>query len=236
MKFLAVDPCKKQAPHDEEHFARIRRAKKVLRYLPRRAVLHKYPLVGRFADFARRRHHLWSFRREYVTPAFYAGSILALLPLVGLHLPLALVLSLGLRANFMVLGGLQFINNPFTIAPISYSTYHLGKAVMRASGFGADIKVVNTDTRGLAPTDALPVPTEADSGDNPSAPHGAAQPRRLGTTINAFAIGSLIAGGTLGLVLDLAWRFGARQTQRRRDKIRGPGPASDSTPEKPQSD
>ena len=122
----------KPEPH-HERFARLRRVKQVLRFMPRRAMLHKYPLVGRFADAARQRAYLWSLKPESMRPALYAGSILSLLPVMGVQLPLALLLSLLLRANFMVLGGLQFITNPFTAAPIYYATHQLGAVVIRAS-------------------------------------------------------------------------------------------------------
>ena len=64
----------------EERFARLRRLKQFLRYMPRRAVFHKYPLIGRFADAARKRAYLWSFKTANLRPSFYAGSILSLLP------------------------------------------------------------------------------------------------------------------------------------------------------------
>ena len=80
--------------------------------------MHKYPVIGRFAEFARKRAYLWSFKTEDLRPSFYAGSILSLLPLMGVQLPVALILSLALRGNFMVMGGLQFITNPFTAVPV----------------------------------------------------------------------------------------------------------------------
>ena len=195
---------------------RVRRAKQLLRYMPRRAVMHKYPLVGRFAAVARRREHLWSFRREYVTPALYGGSILGLLPLMGLHLPLALLLSLILRANFMVFGLLQFIANPFTIGPIYYGTYHLGRTVIAVSGLGPSATPVPNGTQ-LVATDPLRPPGSAETPDEP--PSEIRWTKRFGTTVNALMLGGVIAGAAVGLVLDLIWRLGVWQAQRHRDKV-----------------
>jgi uncharacterized protein (DUF2062 family) len=126
----------------QEHFARLRRLKQLLRFLPRRAMFHKYPLVGRFAAAARKRAYLWSFKTAHLRPSFYGGSILAVMPLMGVQLPLAFILCLLLRGNFMVMGGLQFITNPFTAAPVYYATHQLGKTVIEFSGFGSSIEVI----------------------------------------------------------------------------------------------
>ena len=41
---------------------RRRRIRRWLKPLPRRASIHRYPILNRFADFARRRPYLWSFK------------------------------------------------------------------------------------------------------------------------------------------------------------------------------
>jgi len=101
--------------------------KTLLRPLPRRATLHRYPILKWFAQAARRRPYLWTFRPATVIPAFYAGSVLALLPLWGVQIPLAFGLALLLRANLPTMVGLQFITNPFTfwwIYPLLYKIGH----------------------------------------------------------------------------------------------------------------
>ena len=194
---------------DAARFSRRRRAKQLLRFVPRRAVFHKYPLIGRFADFARRRAYLWSFRSENMRPAFYAGSILSLLPVMGVQLPVALVLSLVLRGNFMVMGGLQFITNPFTAAPIYYATHQLGAEIIALSGIGRSIQPV--DDLPLTPEPApVAAPTDATSASpsvtaNPPPIHWT---RRVGTAINALVIGGIVSGTILGAALDLLWRWG----------------------------
>ena len=214
---MSSDPKRDDLPH---HHARRLRAKKLLRFVPRRAVFHRYPLIGRFADFARKRAYLWSFKSENMRPAFYAGSILSLLPVMGVQLPLALLLSLLLRANFMVTGGLQFITNPFTAAPIYYATHQLGAKLIQVSGFGHSIDVV----------DPVPVSNSAEMPRlEPARPTPPEEPgqihwtKRVGTAINALVIGGVVSGTLLGLALDLIWKMTwaehhrpGRKTPRRR--------------------
>lgn len=118
--------------NDEEHrirekrFARIRRVKRLLRPLPRRANIHRYPVLSWFAAAARKRDFLWSFRRAAVIPAFYAGWVLTLLPLYGLQIALAFLVALLFRANLMIMVGLQVVSNPITVLPLWYLNYRVG--------------------------------------------------------------------------------------------------------------
>jgi uncharacterized protein (DUF2062 family) len=200
----------------EERFARLRRLKQFLRFMPRRAMLHKYPVIGRFAAVARRRAYLWSFKPAHIRPALYAGSILSLLPVMGVQLPLAFILSLLLRGNFMVMGGLQFITNPFTAAPIYYATHQLGKYVISVSGFGHSIPATDPIPLSL-PSAELAHEDENEPGETVHStpaplPSAAARPgvirwtRRLGTAINALIIGGVLSGAALGLLLDILYR------------------------------
>lgn len=110
----------------QQRHQRIRRVKKLMRPLPRRATIHRYPLLKYFKDTARSRAYLWSFRRRHIVRAIYFGSILALLPVYGLQIALAFIIALIGRANLMILCGLQFITNPFTALPIYLLCYRLG--------------------------------------------------------------------------------------------------------------
>lgn len=109
--------------------------------MPRRAVFHRYPIVGRFAQLARKRPFLWSMKPGNLTTAFYAGSILSLLPVMGMQLPIAFALSLLLRTNLMVMGGLQLITNPVTAAPIYAGTYIVGQAIINKTGLAPEVHV-----------------------------------------------------------------------------------------------
>ncbi len=216
-------------PHQREHFARIRRVKFFLRFMPRRAVLHKYPLLGRFAAVARKRSYLWSFKTIHIRPALYSGSILSLMPFLGVQLPIALLLAVLLRANFMVLGGLQFITTPATALPIYYGTYQLGKAVISVSGFGHSIEVFDDPALNLSPVN-IGNSDHAASDANPAIPPPDLRwNQRLGTRINALLLGGLIAGTALGALLDLLWRLGARQAESHRRKVVARQVASRST-------
>jgi len=187
-----------------ERHARFRLWKQILRYVPRRAAFHRYPIVGRFAEMARKRSYLWSFKQPQLRPAFYAGSILSLMPVMGVQLPSAFILALLLRANFMVLGGLQFITTPFTAAPIYYATHQLGKNIIELSGFGHSIPIEEEfeQPESVATIDALePLP-------DPNDPqHEIHWGRRIGSAINALVIGGAVMGTLLGVALDFSWRI-----------------------------
>lgn len=212
-------------PHKRERFARIKRAKTLLRFVPRRAVMHKYPFIGRFAAAARKRAYLWSFKPSATRPAIYAGSILSLLPLMGVQLPLALLAAILLRANFMVLGGLQFITNPFTAAPIYYATHQIGISVIHASGFGRSPAVAYDPT---PPLDGDGVFEQGEATPHPSrtvepAPEKPRWSHRFGTAINALILGGIIVGGALGVLLDILYRNMRMPARRQKDQgTKGP--------------
>jgi uncharacterized protein (DUF2062 family) len=211
--------------HRKERFARIRRVKNFLRFMPRRARLHKYPLIGRFAAIARKRSYLWSFKTAHVRPSFYAGSILSLMPFLGVQLPVAFLLALLLRGNFMILGGLQFITNPVTAVPVYYGTFQLGKSVMQLSGFGQSIEISPTPAFDVPPA---PPPAQP-AADDVNPPAELRWTARFGTSINTLLLGGLIAGAALGAILDVLWRLGARQAESRRRKVLARQAASGST-------
>lgn len=201
----------------QERHARFRLWKQLLRYVPRRAAFHRYPLVGRFAEMARKRSYLWSFKLPQLRPAFYAGSILSVMPVMGVQLPAAFILALLLRANFMVLGGLQFITNPVTAAPIYYATHQLGKSIIHWSGFGDSIPV-EEDIDMVA--QAASVETFEPMHARPEVDNEIHWGRRIGSAINALVIGGAIIGTLLGVALDFSWRilterFGPKHLHRR---------------------
>jgi uncharacterized protein (DUF2062 family) len=113
---------------------RIRRLKKILRYLPRRANLESYPLLGRFADAARRRAFLWSFRTSEVFPAFLVGWVITLSPFYGLHTLLGICGALIFHGNIIVVLALQLISNPLLEPFILYLGYVTGKFAIASLG------------------------------------------------------------------------------------------------------
>ncbi|MGF1530549.1 MAG: DUF2062 domain-containing protein [Puniceicoccaceae bacterium] len=118
----------------QEHHRRIRRVKWMLRPLPRRTNIHRYPILRWFSKTARARSYLWSFRSRFVVRSFYVGWVLTLLPLYGLQILLAALLAIAVRANLMVLVGLQLVSNPLTVAPIWYGNYLIGEKVLSMCG------------------------------------------------------------------------------------------------------
>lgn len=205
--------------HDPHHhhrqrllrFTRIRRLKRLLRFMPRRARFHTYPFVGRFADFARKRSYLWSFRYAQLRPSFYLGSILSVMPVMGVQLPIAFALCLFFRANFMVMGGLQFITNPVTAGPIYYGTYKLGMVVIHHSGFGRGLDPEPADPALSKLAEQVPaVKTDDAPDDSLLRDPETGKPSwtsRIGTGINALMLGGLLVGAVLGAIIDLLWRW-----------------------------
>lgn len=120
---------------------RIRMTKRVLRHLPRRATLHRYPFMRRFADAARRRDYLWRFNPRTMAPAFYFGAVLAFLPLYGFQIPLAFAVAFFVRGNLPTMVGLQFLTNPVTIAPVYFLTYRIGARVLDLVGSNPAVSV-----------------------------------------------------------------------------------------------
>lgn len=123
--------------HHVRWLQRRRTLRRLLRPLPRRANLTRYPVLKWFAAQARRAAFLWSFKRQNVVPSLYAGSVLAFLPLYGLQILLGLGLALGLRGNLTVMVALQMITNPLTIVPVYGLTAWVGLRAMGFAGIGA---------------------------------------------------------------------------------------------------
>jgi uncharacterized protein (DUF2062 family) len=119
-----------------EWLLRRKRVRRLLRPLPRRANVHRYPVIKWFSEHARLRPYLWSFKRAQVLPALYAGSVIALLPLYGIQIVVAFAAALLVRANLTLMVGLQFLTNPLTIVPVYAFTGWVGATLMRALGLG----------------------------------------------------------------------------------------------------
>ncbi len=109
---------------------RVRRVKALLRPLPRRTNLHKYPVIKWFANIARKRAYIWSFKYANVISALYLGWIIALIPIYGGQMVVVFILSLVFRSNCLIAMALQWVTNPFTIAPIMLGQYLLGDYIL----------------------------------------------------------------------------------------------------------
>ncbi|MGE9293032.1 MAG: DUF2062 domain-containing protein [Puniceicoccales bacterium] len=113
---------------------RIRRVKRLLRPLPRRATVHRYPFLKWFAQTARKRSYLWSFRRQNIVPAIYVGCILSLMPIYGVQIPCAFALALLIRGNLMIMVATQFITNPVTFVPLYTAACFIGLEILYLLG------------------------------------------------------------------------------------------------------
>lgn len=111
---------------DQQWRQRRKRVRALLKPLPRKANVRRYPVLKRFAGFAHKRPYLWSFKNAPVLRAIYIGSLLAYLPSYGTQILIAFGAAFLGRANLTVLVGLQMIVNPLSIGPIYLATYTLG--------------------------------------------------------------------------------------------------------------
>lgn len=135
--------------HRREHLTRQRRLRWLLKPLPRRANLRRYPVLRWFGNVARKAPFLWSFKPQHVLRAIYAGSVIAFLPFVGLQILIAFAAALLLRANLTISAALQFITNPFTIGPVYFGTYKVGQWLIEVTGIGGSHSELGTRINAL---------------------------------------------------------------------------------------
>jgi uncharacterized protein (DUF2062 family) len=110
---------------------RRKQVKKWLRYLPRRSTFARYKFLRWFGDSLLKRRYLWSFKYEAVKPAFYAGWVLTLLPVMGAQTLIASILAIIFKANIMILVALQMISNPLTVGILWPFEYKVGEKFLK---------------------------------------------------------------------------------------------------------
>lgn len=181
----------------ETKWRRIRRVKRWLRPLPRRATIHRYPILKIFAESARKRVYIWSFRVDHAVPAIYAGSILTLLPIYGLQIALALLLALLLRANLPILVGLQVVSNPLTVLPIWFSAYQIGRHFLAVLGIEA-APLARSEVQSLL--------------YNFTHGNWSGNMERLLSVFGVTSLGAIIMGTFFGLIGSIAYRIVATRT------------------------
>lgn len=133
MNLIEADPVYERETRARRH-VRIRRAKQFLRPLPRKATLHRWPVLKWFAETARKRPYLWSFRVREVSIALYLGLVIAFLPLVGLQIILAFAAAWTLRANLPIIMGAQLVTNLATMWAIYPALGFLGNRIIALLG------------------------------------------------------------------------------------------------------
>ncbi|MFP4166373.1 MAG: DUF2062 domain-containing protein [Opitutales bacterium] len=176
---------------------RTRRVKRWLRLLPRRATIHRYPVLSYFAEAAKKRIYLWSFRVEHAVPAIYAGCILTPMPLYGIQMLLGFFLALWLRANLPILLGLQWVSNPFTVIPIWYVAYRIGRNIMRLVGVNV-LPLRREEVRVLL--------------DNFMLGNWGSNVERILTVFGVTSLGALVIGSFFGFIGSIAYRIIANRT------------------------
>ena len=188
--------------HRREYRSRLRRIRRLLRPLPRRSTIARYPVLKWFAATASKSWFLWSFKRGPLLRAIYFGSVLSLLPLFGIQLPLSIVACLLLRANLPVCAALQFITNPFTLVPVYGFTYWVGDWLLDAVRGEAAAPGVDQTAAAL---------TAVEQGTVLSA---------AGDVGLALVVGGVVVGLAVGVLVDVAWRIFAWEARIFRDRYR----------------
>ena len=135
MNLLETEPAYSREVRVRRH-VRMRRAKQFLRPIPKKATLHRWPILKRFAETARKRPYLWSFRKREVSIALYIGFVITFLPLVGIQFILAFAAALTLRANLPVILGTQLVTNLATMWAIYPALNMLDNHILGFSGIG----------------------------------------------------------------------------------------------------
>ncbi|MEO1368099.1 MAG: DUF2062 domain-containing protein [Acidobacteriota bacterium] len=130
--------------HRAERAGRFGRLRRLLKPLPRRTNLSRYPVIRHFAAVARRYPDLWSFREGPIRKAIYAGAVIACLPIYGLQILLGLGVAIVLRANLAVMCAFQLITNPLTAGPIYYAAYRTGIWCIRTFEIGHGREAMGT--------------------------------------------------------------------------------------------
>ena len=62
------------------------------------------------------------------------GIWIAMLPIVGIQMAVAFFVALIVRANLPLIVALQWISNPFTVAPIYFADYEIGLLILELFG------------------------------------------------------------------------------------------------------
>ena len=133
MKTAEPDQKPKVARRRWAH-SQVRLAKQILRPFPRKATIHRWPVLKWFSKTARKTPYLWSFGLREVSRAIYLGSIIAFLPIMGLQFLFAFFIALAVRANLPVIMGVQLVSNLITAVAIYSLTAVVGYWIMDLFG------------------------------------------------------------------------------------------------------
>ena len=106
-------------------------AKKIMRrLLPSMDKLHgRHPWIERCLGALAKREDLWHINRRSISLGLAVGLFCAFLP-IPTQMIFAAILAIAIRANFVLSVTAVWISNPFTIAPIYYFCYRVGRFLL----------------------------------------------------------------------------------------------------------
>jgi hypothetical protein len=182
--------------HRRAYRLRLQRIRRLLKPLPRRANIRRYPVIRWFAEAAHRRPWLWSFKMAHVAPALYIGAVVGLLPMPG-QLLLGFIGALLLHANLPVIAALCFASNPLTMVPLFTACY--------ATGHWA-LHLISPDSPQYRLAEGLAAMTHGDFSG-------------AGDVLVATFLGAVLVGLAAGAVMHVLWRVGAWEAGQFRDKL-----------------
>lgn len=125
--------------------------KKLKKILPSHQKIKEQKFLKIFGKFLHKKE-IWSLSRKRVLSGVLIGVFVACLPM-PLQMVLATLLAIFFNANLPISFALIFISNPFTMPPIFYLEYHLGKSFLgleNAVEFNFDSMAENFDQIALA--------------------------------------------------------------------------------------
>lgn len=104
--------------------------KVIKRYMPDHETIRRHKSL-RFLGDVLHQPALWHLNRHAVAGAFFIGLMVAFVP-VPFQMLLAAVLAILLRVNIPIAVALVWITNPFTMPPLFYFAYRVGRWALAA--------------------------------------------------------------------------------------------------------
>jgi uncharacterized protein (DUF2062 family) len=106
------------------------------RHIPSRETIDSYRLLRPFAKQLSR-PDLWHLNHRSVPRGVALGlGVGVIIPFM--HVILAAILAIPVRANVAIAGAFTLVVNPLTIPPIYYAAYHIGLWELHQDAFGPD--------------------------------------------------------------------------------------------------
>jgi uncharacterized protein (DUF2062 family) len=179
------------------------------KYLPSHEAVRRNRYIGVFGSLLSH-HNLWHLHRRSVAGGVAVGLFSGLVP-GPLQMISAAILAIIFKVNLPVALVVTFYTNPFTIVPLYYAAYKLGRLVLFESGNGAPAVVL--EMPGLSLSDI--------SSWLPSLLHwgmSLGKPLAIGLPLLALllaVVGYFVVDWTWRLQVIYGWRQRARRHRKR---------------------